>query len=652
MPTDRLSEIRALIDRADHAYYGGGQAIMDDAVYDALEVELRTLCPTDERLTRVGAAVFAASILAKREHIIPMGSQNKATNREEFSAWLKSIGASDGTVLHVNLKADGGSVSLEYVSGHLFRAVTRGDGVIGEDITANVTKFRGLPKRVMLDGVPFTGHVRAEIILTTEAWRKLDPELSTNPRNLGNGMSRRKDGAEVEFLQLVAFRAYNEEGREIGNTEFEMDLAIRGMGFDVSRAAVGGADLVWAFYDEIKTQRNALPFWIDGLVVKLNDISAQRDLGIASNCPRGQVALKFPAEGKETTLRSVELSVGHTGAVIPTAKFDPVIIGGTTVSSALLCNWDEIRALNVAIGDNVLVVKRGDIIPKIEAVVSRPVQRVEIGEPTVCPVCGSKLERKVTLEGEESANLYCVNEDCKAKAIGKVSRWLTSLNILGIGDEVLNALHLQLGVEDAADLYTLKDRAVALADLTVSDVGFGQKRAKKIIEAIEAARSLTIEEFIGSLGIDALGKRRVELIRQAVPGVMDKLSSWMDGSLTSVADKAGVPNVATRIVADLDRKRPLIEKLLKNGVTVKEVEAATVPTSDAPSVCITGSLSQPRSHYEALVKAKGWAWKADVSKGLTYLVIADPDSSSSKAVKARKLGTKCIGEAELLSLLS
>jgi DNA ligase (NAD+) len=647
---NRLSTVRELIDRADHAYYTTGLALMEDSVYDSLKDELHRAAPDDIRLKRVGAPIPAESVLEKRSHRIPMGSQRKAMNQTELQDWAANHPV--GTNYHANLKNDGGSASFEIVNGSLFRAITRGDGEVGEDITANARRFQGIPAKVMRNGRPFSGTIRGEVILAIPDWRKADPEQTTNPRNLATGIARRKDGSEAELLTVIAFRAYDENDVEIGVTEAAMESELKAMGFLVGESLVGSLDQVWAFVEAVEAKRPSLPYWIDGIVVKIDDVAQQKALGVVDGRPKGQVAVKFEAQGEVTVLTKVELTVGHTGAIIPTAVFEPVTIGGTTVSRALLCNWTEIAALDVAIGDRIKVEKRGDIIPKVNMVVERVSGRVPIPEPTTCPVCGSPAARKSNVGGEETALHFCLNEDCHARAVGKIDRWLTSLEILGIGSEVLTSLVEQMDVHDAADLYVLHERKNELAAVTTNGIRFGERRATKLLEEIEKTRVLTLEQVIGSLGIDALGKRRVEIIRQSVPGMMDSLATWLDGTLAKHAEAAGVPNVAARIVADLEKKRPLVEKLLRNGVLVREEAAAAKVSADAPSFCFTGKSSRPRAEMQSLVQAKGWGVKDDVSKGLTFLVLADPNSTSSKAVKARKLGTKCISEEEFFAMIS
>lgn len=678
---DRLTQIRDLIDRANHAYYNTGVALLEDATYDSLKEELKVLAPSDPRHAQVGAPVVRDSIRQKRQHAIPMGSQNKADTKEKFLRFVAGLGLGSGVKLHANLKVDGGSLSLEYVNGALFQAITRGDGIEGDDITANALLFANTPRKVTTSGgTPFTGHVRVEVVLPVDAWKLLDPDLTSNPRNFGNGIAGRKDGSDSQHLRIVAFRAYDQTGADLAATESGVEAELKAMGFDTARSVAGTADDVLAFFEAIRAERNTLSHWIDGIVVKVDDIATQAAFGVSQGCPNGQIAVKFPAEGASTVIREVKLTVGHTGAIIPTARFDAVQLGGTTVECATLHNWDEIRALNVAIGDTVLVEKRGDIIPAVMAVLDRPSSRQPITEPTICPCCGSPLERRTTIAGEESAHLYCVNDDCPSRVLGKLKRWVKSLNILGLGSENLAALIAQMGMKDAADLYRLKDNLPGLAAVEVSSgVRLGMSRAIKILAEIDAKRALTLGEFFGSLGVDGLGKRRVELIQRAAPGQMDTLADWTSGKLATLAAVTKALNagelVATelakevplleafmaaktqtsgaRFADDIAKKQPLIDRLLAAGVTIKDNApvAPSVVNPGAKSFCITGALSKPKGHFQQLIGAKGHIYKDSVAKGLDYLVMADPSSTSSKAEKARKLGVKCIGEAELLAVL-
>lgn len=651
--TDRVAELEAQLTTADHAYYNGSEALMEDAAYDALRAELRSIAPDSAYLQRVGSPAPRDGMLVKRQHTIPMGSLAKAMDRAEWDSWVAKMEAAGHTRFTASLKMDGGSVSLEYRDGNLVQAVTRGDGQVGEDITANALRFRDLPaKGVSLGGSPFTGFVRAEIMLTHDRWLEADPDQTSNPRNLGNGISRRKDGEQAELLTAYAFAAYDAHGKEIAPTEAAMLATLDQMGFITVNWHHGDASLVWTWFEESGRLRPQMRYWIDGVVVKVDDLAAQRALGESSGCPRGQVAIKFPAAGAETTLLDVELTVGHSGAIVPTAHFEPCQIGGTTVSSALLCNWSIIETLGVAIGDRVEVVKCGDIIPAIVRVVAKGKPRHQIVKPTECPSCGGPVAKRANTGGDESVALYCLSDDCPAKVTGKIARFIASVGILGIGDEVLAALAQSGLVKTAADLYALRGQHTTIGDLMLGNGVIGNSRARKIIEEIDKVRSLTLAQFLGSIGIDGLGKRRVELIQAAVPGQLDTLDDWLAGKLEGIAEQAGVPNTGARISSAVVAADPLIQQFLANGVTIVAAAPKAAAKEGAKSFCITGKTERTRDELVAAIEAAGHTFRSSVSKGLDYLVIADPASTSSKAVKARKLGTKCIGETELTALLA
>lgn len=644
---NRLDQLTTLIREADTAYYNTGESLMEDSAYDALRDELSKLDPSNPLLKTVGAS--PSNMLTKVKHSIPMGSLNKAMDEGEYLSWIKTAKGP----FTASYKMDGGSVSLEYVDGKLAQAVTRGDGFEGEDITDNVFQFKGVPKKgVRIDGVPFTGFVRGEIMLLVEDWKVVDPDMVSNPRNVGNGISRRKDGEQAECLTIYTFRAHFSDGSPIDDSEYFMLEQLQDAGFQVAPFTRGYENEIWSFYEGTLNQRASLPYWIDGVVVKIDQIDTQTRMGETDQRPKGQIAIKFPAQAVKTVLREVELTVGHTGAIIPTGKFDPVQLGGTTVANALLCNWDIIGGLDIAIGDEVMIYKAGEIIPRVEKVVKRPANRVLIPQPTKCPICHDKVGRKQSVGGEDSVALYCLNEDCPAQVMGKIDRYIKSLNILGIGDEVLAALINEGLIFDVADLYALDAHLDELAELPIGEKGIrlGDKRARKILDEIDKKRELTLAEFLGSLGIDGLGKRRVTLIQNAVPGKMDLVSDWTSGKLVDLATEAGVPGIGKQISEAVAGKADLIEALLMNGVTIKPVVKVSV-SQNAKSFCFTGASSVPRKELQAMVVEKGHVVKSDVGKGLDYLVMADPESTSSKAVKARKLGTKCIGEEEFREMM-
>lgn len=682
MTAARVQHLRKIIDRADHAYYNTGKSLFSDDQYDALRKELLRLAPGDERNVRVGPPVLPP-MLQKVQHACFMGSLNKCDTAAELHKWyadmLTRVPAEQThrRSLLVALKADGASVALYYKEGKLWKAVTRGgDDGIGEDITANAINFMGVPTELP---VPANIAVRGEVVLTTEHWLIIDKDQTSNPRNVGNGTMRRSDGANSDQLSFIAFDVeamlYTYPDEIV--TEVDKLTFLTTMGFDVIEHTVCASmtDAI-NWYDRVAERRSTLPIWIDGIVFKMNDLVLQRALGIHDNRPRAQTVLKFVAEGATTKLLDVVLTVGHTGAIIPTGKVEPVRIGGTTISSVLLNNFQMITDLDLAIGDTIRVVKAKDIIPMATEVLERPVGRQPIVAPTTCPVCAGPTGRRVVGKkgdsaGDEGAVTECKNDSCPAKAQARLKTWITKLDIQGIGDEVLTALITTQNVKTPADLYRLATDPVKVAFFPGLKVGagkLGQKRAKSICDQILAKRSLPINVFMGSLGIPHLGRRRAELIMQAVPGKFETLGQWLDGkSLLTHAEAANVPNIAKEIAAGIEMFRTEIEDLCQFVTITDKSTSAAAPTStdDAPTsaplagrtYCFTGKIEKvdeagnryTRARMEGLVVKHGGQVADDVRAGVTHLVQADANSISSKTTKAKKLGVQIESEANFFT---
>jgi len=632
--------------------------MMDDAEYDALEDELRQHSPDDPVLKIVGAQVPAESMLTKARHSIPMGSQSKVNSESEFRTWCEKNNVGP---IHASVKGDGASAAAYYSNGRLVQAISRGDGVLGEDITANALRFKGLPVWVESEGRPFNGAVRFEVILTVEDWTRIDPSRSKNPRNAGTGIMGRKNGLQSDYLTIFAFDLDESRDGEPYNfeTEIEKTGRLAELGFNVMpHTHCSDADEAVQYFKDIAQTRNQLPIWIDGVVMKINAIEKQVDLGVTAGRPKGQIAWKFDSVGAETVLEGVVVSGGHTGGLYPTAQLRAVEIGGTTVSNASLANYDEITRLDVAIGDSVWVVKANDIIPKIIRVTDRPAYRQAILQPVSCPFCGGEVGRRLNVAGNDGVIIECRNSNCEKKSTGKIRRWIASLDILGIGDVVLEAMVEKLDLADAADLYTLHDRADELADLLINadrDLKLGAKRATSILDAIEATRELSLSQFLGSLGLDHLGKRRVELMISAAEGALNELSAWRSGLLrdASFAAGVGVPSIGAEIQDGVDSMSRVIDKLLDAGVSITTGSANGNDNHPEFTVCISGKLHSGRkkSDYQVPLHAIGYALVDEVSKGLNYLVLADADSGSSKAEKAKKLGIQVISEAQLIEMV-
>ncbi len=660
----RRTTLRNTILKAKQAYYFGGQPIMTDTEYDALEDELRAIDPNDDVLALVGAPVSADAILTKASHRMPMGSQSKVNTQEEFETWFTKNGS---PVIQASLKGDGASAAAYYTNGRLEQAISRGDGIIGEDITANAVKFRGLPVLVRRpDGTPFSGAVRFEVILTVENWGIVDPSRAKNPRNLGNGIMGRKNGKDSHLLSVYAFDVDDPETAFATETEKADFLEALGFTRMPSRTCPD-LDSCVAYYREITTRRGDLEFWIDGVVLKIDDLATQAKLGATANRPKGQTAWKFVSEGGETTLLDYEIGGGHTGVLVPTAKLAPVEIGGTTVQNALLNNWEEVERLGVAVGDTVYVIKANDIIPKVIRVVQRAPEgsRRAIEEPTQCPFCDGEVGRRTNTGGALGVATVCLNPECPKKSSGKIARWIRGVDIQGIGDSVLEALIMQMGLENPAGLYSLNQDRDALASLIINqdrEIRLGMKRAVTILDEIDKTRALPLVKFMGSLGIHGLGPRRVELMLTAVPGELDTLPDWRGDKLRDAefAARAGVPTLGDRLQDGIHGVADVIDALLERGVTVHNAdgqalleEAASAAADSKGSVAITGKLpsGKKKNDYKQPLEDAGFELVDKVTRELTYLVLADPDSSSAKAKKARGYNVKLITEDELLALL-
>lgn len=671
----RIQHIRKVIDRADIAYYNTGTPTMTDEQYDILKDELLKLAPGDERNARFGPPELP-KMLGKVKHGCFMGSLKKSDTEEDLRSWyMNMLGAlpqeswDRRAKIVAALKADGGSVALYYKEGKLYKAVTRGgDDGVGEDITANAIHMIGVPTDLP---VPSNIAIRGEVVMTTDNWLTVDPNKESNPRNVGNGTMRRIDGANAHLLSFIAFDA---EGMVSGlpdeaATEADKLKMIHGLGFDViEHVLVKDISEAVEWYKGVAARRDTLPFWIDGVVFKMNDLALQRELGIKDNRPKAQTVLKFEAEGAETVLREVVLSMGHTGAVIPTGKVDPVRIGGTTVSSVLLNNFQLIADMDLAVGDKVRIIKAKDIIPQIVEVLERPEGRILVREPAKCPVCGHATGRRTLVKGE-GAMTECKNAGCQARANARIKTWITKLDILGIGDELLESLIDSGNVKTPADLYRTASEPVRMAFFPSTKVGagkLGMKRAKSIIDQINSKKEMPIYTFMGSLGIPHLGRRRVELICEAVPGEFATIDDWLNtDKLKKFAAKASIPNIVDEIAAGITAFADEIADL-RQFITIVNPELKVKDTAPASGVfsgmtfCFTGKIEKTdaagkrytRDRMQQLAAENGGSTMDDVKSGCTHLVQADPNSVSSKTQKATKMGITIMSEADFFKALN
>lgn len=678
-PSARLLTLRNLIDRSAAAYYIDGTSDISDEEFDQLKHELRTLDPNDARLTRVGYPVPRDGILQTAKHTFLVGSINNSIDfcpQHEsyvtgFQNWAKNLPAHCNH-FWVQPKLDGLSLVLYYEKGHLVRAVTRGDGTAGEDVTANAVMFKGVPRALPY---PATFGVRGEALLTRASWAIVDPNRESNARNLAAGIVRRKDGTDSRHIDFLAFAYHPGPDEIIESVETgaryseEKDIAefLHRCGFNpVPGKRIDGHDAVVAYYHQFATVRPHLPYEIDGLVVKVNVTKYQDELGESGGCPKGMVAFKWPGQEVIAELKDVTWSVGHTGKLTPVGTITPTRIGGVEITSVSLHNIEQIEALNIGLNDLIVMTRGGDVIPKVQKLHAKDADSKTISAPVCCPTCGGPVQRRTNVDGEQGTEIFCVTDSCPARVKGKVQRWIKSLDIQGLGDEILSTLTEAKQVNTVADLYKLDP--ANLGELIVNGKKLGAKRAVSIFNEIQRTRTLTIDQFLGSLGIPMLGKRRVELIRKAAakaslvpPDTMDHVEGWLSNivgsdvrfsNLTRFADLLGIPGICTEIQKGIDELEPMIKELM-GVITIAAPEnktnATVVGKLSGKSFCVTGTLSKGRSEIHDAIKAAGGEVKDDVNKSLSYLVCGE--KAGSKKAKAEKLGVPTITEAQLNEMM-
>ena len=635
MLNPRISELEKLIQKYQASYYNG-EGEISDAEFDALWDELKALDPTNAVLQRVGAD---SGNFEKIHHVMPMGSQEKAANPEQFLAWAAKHEYEEYLVEY---KLDGASLELQYENGYLVRAVTRGDGSIGDDITANAKKMGGVNAAIYKDGelVPFTGGIRGEVIMTHEVHKKYFSDKA-NCRNAANGLMKRKDGTGSEYLKLIVYDALSTDGKSYFTNEKEKISWLMSCGFNVVRLVIcKNADRVIAYRAKIMEERKDIEYDIDGLVVKENRI----DYEDASRArPDRQIAFKFSLEEATTVLREVEWS--QNGATYtPVAIFDEVELNGTKVQRASLANPDTMRKLGVRIGSHVVVVKRGEIIPKIESVVEeKDIQTSEIVFPKVCETCGAALV-------DDGSRLYCPNKECSKRVLHQLLKFVQTVDIRDLGETLVTELFKNGRLKAVSDIYTLTVDELVPYFLNEESME-NEKRslgAEKVYKSIQAHKNMTLPVFIAGFDIEGFGETLAEKLVQAGFNSLDKLLLATEDQIADVYGFAEV--MAHTIVQGLSENAAEMRRLVQDGMIVIESKAGG--KLEGKSFCFTGELvTMKRQDAEQLVKQNGGICKSSVTKDLTYLVTNDTTSGSSKNVKAASLGIPVITEEQFLKLL-
>ena len=657
----RIEQLRRLIEHHNYQYYVLDSPELSDAEYDRLVRELRELearfpdlVTPDSPTQRVGAPPLET--FAPVRHRQPMLSLANAFDEDELLAWVRRVQSAlgDQRVEYVcELKIDGAAVSLTYEGGAFVRGATRGDGFQGEDVTANLKTIKSLPLRLRGARSPAFLEVRGEVYLPASAFEAINrgraasgEPLFANPRNAAAGSLRQLDPkvTAARPLDLFIYGVGAADGIDV-RTHDETLAWLKSTSFPSNphTTLCRTVDEVMTYVREWTVRRTDLPYETDGVVIKINSLIQQAELGATSQAPRWAIASKFPAEQAVTRVTDILVYVGRTGALTPVAELEPVRVSGVTVTSATLHNEDEIRRKDVRIGDWVVVQRAGEVIPEVVRVLTdrRTGQERTFSMPTACPSCGSATYRP---EGEAVAR--CTNLACPAQVLGRLIHFCSrdAMNIDRVGPKLLEQLLQRKLIADPADVYRL-----ALEQLAALD-RMGDTSAYNVLESIAASKRTTLPRFLYALGIRHVGAH----VGEVLAGHFGTLDRLMQASFEDVRDVPGVgPTIAesiTQFTAQPENRR-LIERLLEAGV---RPSAPAPARSSGPlagkQIVFTGTLSKfPRSRAEALARDHGAMISSIVSKK-TDLLVAGGDPGS-KLLRAQKLGVRVLTEREFAKMI-
>ncbi len=662
---DRIAKLRDQINEYRYQYHVLDKSTMSEEAADSLkheltqlEAEYPDLITPDSPSQRVAGKVLDR--FSAVPHQTPMLSLNDAFSREEVEAWvarIKKLLPGQKLDYYVEIKMDGLAASLIYEDGVLVRGLTRGDGMTGEDVTANLRTIESIPLRLRLDpSLPaelYQGRIeiRGELLLYKADFAKLNETrgkqglpLYANPRNTAAGTVRQLDPSMVAGRKL-SFQVYSLLSPSAGlKTHADEHGYASKLGFKVEphSRVVTSIDDIMAFAEEWAEQRKSLPYGTDGLVITVNDRALMARLGVVGKAPRGAVAYKFPAEQATTKVRDIMVSIGRTGAATPFAVLEPTLVAGSTIQMATLHNESEVKRKDIRVGDTVIIQKAGDVIP--EVVASLP--KLRTGRETVfkmpasCPICGTKLAKT-----EAEAVWRCPNDNCYALERGRIIHFASkgAFDIEGLGEQTVDALLDSKLIADAADLF----------HLTVDDVAgmprFAQKSAENLVNAIRSRKTVTLDRYIYGLGVRHVGSQTaIDLAAH-----FGSLAKFRAAKSEQLQEVPGIGMVVAKSVGEwLGSKRgqALLDKMDQEGVNAKSIKRVTGKLT-GQSFVITGSLNHfSREIAGEKIKALGGKFQSAITKETDYLVVGN-DVGASKLAKASQFGTNQIKEKELLEMI-
>ncbi|MCK8128855.1 NAD-dependent DNA ligase LigA [Pseudoalteromonas sp. B5MOD-1] len=663
---EQISQLRAQLEEHNHNYYVLDAPSIPDAEYDRLMRELSALEQAnpefqspDSPSQKVGGA--ALDKFEQVTHQVPMLSLDNAFSEEEFAAFNRRIKerVMDNKELTFccEPKLDGLAVSIIYRDGVLVQAATRGDGMVGENITQNVKTIRNVPLKLRGDDFPAELEVRGEVFMDSAGFAKLNSEAEkrgdkvfVNPRNAAAGSLRQLD-SKVTAKRPLMFYAYSTglvADGQLPEDHYQQLAKLTDWGLPLcpETKLVEGQQAALDYYQDILTRRSSLAYEIDGVVIKVNDKKLQERLGFVARAPRWAIAFKFPAQEEITQLLDVEFQVGRTGAITPVARLEPVFVGGVTVSNATLHNGDEIARLGVKIGDTVIIRRAGDVIPQITQVVleRRPDDAKDIEFPATCPICDSHVER---IEGEAVAR--CTGGlVCQAQRKQAIKHFASrkALDVDGLGDKIVDQLVDRELIKTPADLFILKQGHFESLER------MGPKSAKNLVNALQDAKQTTLAKFLYSLGIREVGEATAQNLANHFL-TLEKITQASVDALTEVSDVGEIVAKHVRGFFSEEHNMAVVNALVEQGIHWPEL---TAPSADAQPLAgltyvLTGTLSElNRNDAKARLQALGAKVSGSVSAKTDALIAGE--KAGSKLTKAQDLGIDVLTEADLIALLS
>jgi DNA ligase (NAD+) len=659
-PAERAHALRTKIAYHNHRYYTLDAPEISDAAYDALMRELIDLeaahpdLVTDDSPTqRVGGAILDKfEKVTHRQQMLSLGNTFEDTEFAEFDERVrKSLGVTEVTYV-CEPKMDGLAIELVYEFGRFAQGSTRGDGVIGEDVTENLKTLKSLPLKLSGDDVPRLLETRGEVFIRKADFKRMNEKLAqrgeetfVNPRNSAAGSLRQLDSTVTASrpLSLYVYEVGVVEGRTFETHQQKLDaLAHWGLPVNPRRSVAVGFLGVKEAWSALLAERHDLPYEIDGLVVKVDRTDWRLRLGQVSKSPRWAVAWKFPPEEMETQVERILVQVGRTGAITPLAQLRPVFVGGVTVSRATLHNEDELRRKDVREGDWVFVRRAGDVIPEIVKVITskRTGAEKEFLFPSNCPVCGASVKRE-----EDGAIARCTNRACPAQLAGRLRHFATrtAMDIDGLGEKLCEALVEMKLVNSVADVYSL-----TLETLTGLE-RMGDKSAQNLLEAIARSKNTTLRRFIYALGIPDVGEATAKALAESFRDIHALMRASLE-ELQRVKDIGPEMAASIRTFFDEDENQNIVEELLRAGVFPTPPEELVAGSFVGKTVVLTGTLfNMSRDEAKEAIEKRGGKVSGSVSKKTDFVVAGE--ESGSKLTKAKELGVTVLTEAEFTSLL-